>query len=195
MRQWHWGWEYKKKPQHVTQPTGCCKTPGSMHGCFEAYWIFLFLLSVFSSPLVPAVISARTLVALVFVFVFVLLTLFVFVSSSFSWPRLSQENQPRALFVFIFVFVFVICTCISLCVCSWAAVFTPSQDLGSHKTQAAENQPRTLFPENQRQPLFRHFANYHRDSVHKLPLFLSPNVSKRFLFVRRQTSRERQSRD
>ena len=45
----------------------------------------------------------------------------------------------------------------------------------SHKRQAAENQPRTLFPENQRQPLFRHFANYHRDSVHKLHLFLSLN--------------------
>ena len=45
----------------------------------------------------------------------------------------------------------------------------------SHKRQAAENQPRTLFPENQRQPLFRHFANYHRDSVHKLQLFLSLN--------------------
>ena len=46
---------------------------------------------------------------------------------------------------------------------------------GSHKTQSAENQPRRLFPENQRQPLFRHFANYHRDSVHKLQLFLSLN--------------------
>ena len=69
---------------------------------------------------------------------------------------------------------------------------------GSHKTQSAENQPRRLFPENQRQPLFRHFANYHRDSVHKLPLFLSSNrlfyESEGFLFVRKQTRRERQRR-
>ena len=83
------------------------------------------------------------------------------------------------MFVFVFFCIFI---CLYICICIFISVCICEQQCslllrlsGSHKTQAAENQPRTLFPENQRQPLFRHFANYHRDSVHKLLVFLSPN--------------------
>ena len=69
------GWEYKRKPQHVTQPTN-----HRVHGCLKLKHIEYShnILSVLSSPLVSAVISGGTLFVFVFVFVF------VFSISSFS---------------------------------------------------------------------------------------------------------------